>query len=161
MMIVSAIAAMSRNRVIGKENQLPWKIPEDLKRFKAITLGHPIIMGRKTWESFGRPLPGRHNIVLTRNPAYRAEGVTTVPSIQQALSICASPSKGGEAFIVGGEEIYRLAMPFTRRIYLTLVHADYEGDANFPEWPPEFVEASREDHLDQAIPFSYVLLERK
>jgi dihydrofolate reductase len=161
-MRLSAIAAMDRNRVIGKDNRLPWRISDDLKRFKALTMGHPIIMGRKTLESFGRPLPGRKNIVLTRNPEFRSEGAVPVSSIQEAIALCQSETPvTDEAFVVGGEEIYRLAMPLTDRIYLTQVHGEFEGDTHFPEWPRDFVETWREDHLEQPIPFSYLILERR
>ncbi len=127
---ISLVVAMARNRVIGSNNALPWHLSEDLKRFKATTLGKPILMGRRTFESIGKPLPGRRNIVLTRDPAWRAEGVDVVRSVEEALALtCGTP----ELAVIGGAEIYRLTIPFAARIYLTRVEADVAGDTLFPE----------------------------
>ena len=130
-MIVSLIAAMARNHVIGKDNQLPWKLPEDLKRFKAITLGHPIIMGRKTFDSLGRPLPGRENIVLSRRPGLVLPGATVFGSLAEAFERFAGTDN--EVFVIGGAEIYAQALSRADRLYLTRIDADFPGDAFFPE----------------------------
>lgn len=136
-MTISILVAASENGVIGRDNQLLWRLPDDLKRFKQLTLGHPMIMGRKTFESIGKPLPGRTSIIVTRSPAYRAEGTLVVHSLEEALAV-AGKLDSEEAFIIGGGEIYRLALENNRvdQIYLTLVHADYEGDTFF-EFPDE------------------------
>lgn len=128
--MISIIVAVAKGGVIGGDNSLLWHIPEDLKRFKAITTGHPVIMGRKTWESLGRPLPGRHNVVITRDMSYAADGATVVHSLDEAVSLF--PQKE-EVFIIGGGEIYRQAMPLADRLYITYVCAEYEGDTVFPE----------------------------
>lgn len=130
--ILSAIVAMAENRVIGKDNKLPWHLPADLKHFKSITTGHPILMGRKTYESIGRPLPNRTNIIMTRDAAYHAAGCIVVTSIEKALEQ-ATVHEAGEIFIIGGAEIYRQLMPHIQRIYLTIVHHQFDGDAYFPE----------------------------
>src|SRR5262245_50388376 len=128
---LTLIAAVARNGVIGKDNALPWRLPEDLKRFKALTMGHPIVMGRKTWESLGRPLPGRLNIVVTRDMEYRAEGARVVHSIDAA---CSAAPDVDEIFVIGGAEIYRLALPQADRLQMTELDADFAGDT----WLPEF-----------------------
>lgn len=131
-MKLSILVAMSHGRVIGRDGQLPWRLSADLQRFKRVTMGHPIIMGRKTFESIGRPLPGRQSIVITRQSDYRAEGVQVVSSLPEALRIAATAS--AEAFVVGGAQIYSLALPLADRLYITLVEADTAGDTFFPEW---------------------------
>ena len=128
-MSLSLIVAMTDDRVIGRENALPWRIPEDLKRFKAITMGHPIIMGRRTFESIGKPLPGRRNIVVTSTMAAIA-GVQTAGSLTEALRLC--PSSEGERFVIGGARLFADALPLADKLYLTLVHADIAGDVRFP-----------------------------
>ncbi len=128
-MRVSLIAAMSENGVIGKKNALPWRLPADLKRFKQLTVGHPIIMGRKTWESIGRALPGRESIVISKNPRFQAPGARVVGSLEEALERCAGEE---EVFVIGGEAVFRLALPRAERLYLTLVRAQVEGDIFFP-----------------------------
>jgi dihydrofolate reductase len=145
------IAAIAQNGIIGAtvdgKGVLPWRLPEDLKRFKALTLGHPIIMGRKTWESLGRPLPGRHNIVITRSPDFRAEGATIVPSIAAALVACGQTES---VFVIGGAEIYAQALPQAQRLELTEIHADAEGDALFPPFDRAFwKETTRESHQSE------------
>jgi len=136
-MIVSVIVAASENNVIGRDNQLPWNLPADLKYFKQTTMGKPIIMGRKTFESVGRPLPGRPNIVITRQADYSREGLIVTGSIQEALNA----AKGfgiDEVFITGGSDIIAQALPsLVQRVYLTRVHTDVEGDAYFPVLPKE------------------------
>ena len=120
---------MARNRVMGRGNKLPWHLPADLQHFKRLTLGKPIVMGRKTWESIGRPLPGRQNIVVSRQPGLQCEGAEVVTSAEAAVAAAAG---AGEIMIIGGSEIYALFLPLADRIYLTRVHADVEGDAVFP-----------------------------
>lgn len=124
------IAAVAENNVLGKDNELVWHLPNDFKRFKALTTGHHIIMGRKTFESFPKPLPNRTHIIITRQKEYQAEGCITVDSIEKALAIC---PKDQNVFVIGGGEIYQLALPFTDKIEITRVHHTFEGDAYFPE----------------------------
>ncbi len=134
-MKISVIAALADNRVIGRDNMLPWRLPNDLKHFKAVTLGKPVIMGRKTWESLGRPLPGRTNIVITRQPGYAQAGARVVWSFDDALELAAQVARldgVDECLVIGGAEIYALALPRCKRLYLTEVHATVEGDAFFP-----------------------------
>lgn len=131
-MLVSLIWAMDDNRLIGDDNSLPWKLPADMKWFRQQTMGKPIVMGRKTFESFGaRPLPGRHNIVITRDDGYSAEGATPVHSIKEAL---AAAGDVDEVMIIGGASFYEQMLPQAGRLYVTYVHGDFEGDAWFPEF---------------------------
>ena len=140
--IISAIAAIGKNNELGRGGKIPWHIPEDLAHFKQTTMGHPVIMGRKTFESLGikKPLPGRLNIVITRNPDYRAEGAVVVFSVEDAIAEAtkhsASPAdkEQEEIFIIGGAEIFKLAMPLVGRLYLTVIDASFEADAFFPEY---------------------------
>jgi dihydrofolate reductase len=132
-MRLSLIAALSTNDVIGRDNQIPWRLSTDLKRFKELTMGHHLIMGRKTFESVGRPLPGRTNVVITRRPDFRADGVVVVNSLEDAIHL-ASEAGDQEPFIAGGAEIYRLSIHRADRMYLTRVHTDIEGDTYFPEF---------------------------
>ena len=127
---MTIIAAMARNRAIGLDGDMPWHLPGELKNFKQTTMGKPIVMGRKTWESIGRALPGRQNIVVTRNPAYLAEGCTVVRSLEEALEKAA----GDELMIIGGGELYRQALPQAGRMILTLVECEPSADTWFPEW---------------------------
>lgn len=129
--MISIIVAIAHNNVIGASNSLIWHISEDLRRFKAITTGHPVIMGRKTYESIGRPLPNRTNVVITRQADFAVEGCTVVHSLQEAIALF---PENEELFIIGGGQIYAEALPLAKRIYLTEVDADYEGDTNFPQW---------------------------
>jgi dihydrofolate reductase len=160
--LVSLIVAMAQNGVIGRDNALPWRLPEDLRRFKAFTLGKTLLMGRKTFESIGRPLPGRVNLVLTRDSGWQADGVVVVHSVEEAL---AQTARGSELVAIGGAEIYRLVLPFARRIYLTHVHADVPGDTYFPEFDPmqwADVECQPYPADDQhAYPMTFVTLERR
>jgi dihydrofolate reductase len=128
---ITIIAAVARNGVIGKDNKMPWHLPEDLKRFKALTMGQPMIMGRKTWESLPGRLPGRPHIVVTRNPDYRAEGATVVGSLVAAL---AAAGDTDEVFIIGGAELYTQALAIADRLQLTEVDADFDGDTRFPDY---------------------------
>lgn len=125
---ISLIVAMTPEGVIGRDNDLPWRIPADLKHFKAMTMGKSMIMGRRNFESIGRPLPGRTSIILTRDPDYRAEGCRVVHSVDDAISA----AEGPEIMVIGGAEIYRLFLPLASTIYLTRVHADVPGDVHFP-----------------------------
>jgi dihydrofolate reductase len=158
---VSVIAALARNGVIGIENRLPWRLPEDLAHFKALTLGHPILMGRKTFESLGRPLPGRTNIVITRNPDYCRDGCVAADSIPAALALCADAD---EVFFIGGADLYAQAIPLADRLYLTEVDIEAEGDAWFPDYDRgAFREVSRESHRGDkgdALAFYFVVYER-
>lgn len=128
-MTIALVVAVAENGVIGRENALPWRLSADLRRFKALTMGHTVIMGRKTFESIGKGLTGRRNLVVSRNPEFRPEGATRVPNLVAAFTE-AGPT--GEVFVIGGADIYRQAMPHAEKIYLTLVRAAPEGDAHFP-----------------------------
>lgn len=158
MPILSLIAAVAHNQVVGIENRLPWHLPDDLKYFKATTLGRPIIMGRKTYASIGRPLPGRHNIVMTRNPAWQADGVTVVGNLDDAL---AAAGDVPEIFLIGGATLYGVALPRADRLYLTEIDADFAGDAYFPEWPrQEFREVQRETRKGEDFNYHFVVYHR-
>ena len=148
-MIVSLIVAVSQNGVIGKENRLPWRLPADLKWFKRLTLNHPVIMGRKTFESIGKPLPDRTNIVITRQPDLDAGGAIIAPSIEAALQVCAENDET-EVFVIGGAMIFVEAMPAATNLYLTLIHQDFEGDTFFRWDKTGWREVAREDHAPDA-----------
>jgi dihydrofolate reductase len=152
-MIISIIAAMTENHVIGRGGTIPWDIPADRRRFRELTIGHPIIMGRKTFESIGKPLPGRKNIILSRQPDYRREGCCVVHSFADALS---ASTGADEVFICGGEELYRQALKLADRIYLTVVHMESFGDSYFPTIPAVFVEKERLE----AKPCTFILYKR-
>lgn len=161
-MIVSVIAAVANNNVIGKDNKLIWHIPEDLKYFKDLTTGHAIIMGRKTYESIGRPLPNRQNIVISRTPSeYSSDGVTYVSSLQEAID----SAKGNELFIIGGESIYRAAMSLADKLYITRIYADYEGDTFFPEVDENIWQLSGSNDSrrlsSEGVAFSFLTYSRK
>lgn len=136
------IYARAANGVIGRDGHLPWRLPADLKRFKALTMGKPMVMGRKTFESFPAPLPGRRHIVLTRDRDWRAEGAEAVHSLDEALALAGQ----GEVAVIGGAEIYALLMGKVDRIELTEIHAEYEGDTTMPSLGPEWRETAREEH---------------
>ena len=159
---LTLIAAMARHRVIGIDNRLPWHLPEDLQHFRNVTRGHPVIMGRRTWESLPqafRPLPGRLNIIISRQQDYRAEGAQLAGSLEQALEIA---GERPEAFVIGGAQLFALALPRADRLMLTEVEMDVPGDAWFPEFDRgTWLETSREVHVsDQGIPFAFVSYER-
>ena len=143
-MIISLIAAMGKDRVIGKENSLIWKLPEDMKRFRELTTGKPVIMGRKTFESIGKPLPGRKNIILTRDKNYEAKGCIVAHSAEEALKA----AKGSdEIMVAGGEQIFREFLPKADKMYLTFIDKNFEGDAYFPEYnKKEWKETKKEEH---------------
>jgi dihydrofolate reductase len=163
-MTISAIAATARNNVIGKDNQIPWYLPEDLKFFKRTTIGHHIIMGRKNFLSIGRPLPKRTNVVITRDPFFTATGCIMAHSLDEALEI-AKRNGEDEAFIIGGGEIYRQSLPYWDKLYLTEVDLEVEGDVFFPEIDEsEWEEISSEPHkADEKNPcdFTFRVFERK
>ncbi len=158
-MILSLIAAMGENRVIGKNGRVPWHLPEDLAFFKRTTWGHPVLLGRKTWETVNVPLPGRRTIVLSRRKGLEAPGAEVLPDLPSALALFEGSEE--ELFVCGGGEIYAQALPLASRIYLTVVHAAYPGDAFFPEVPGElFRETSRVDRPGP-LPFTFLRYERR
>lgn len=155
-MIISLIAAMAENRVIGREDSLPWHLPTDMRRFKRLTTGHSVVMGRKTYDTLSGPLPQRRNLVITRNASYEAAGAEVFHSLQDAMAAVAGDD---EVFIAGGEAIYCLALPHADRIYLTVVHAVIPGDTYFPEFHMDewCLEEDLRHHADErhAYPFSF------
>ena len=161
-MIISIIVAMADNRVIGIENRLPWKLPADMKWFRQQTMGKPVLMGRKTFDSIGKPLPNRRNIVVTREAGLVLEGCEVVNSVDAALELCRNET---EVMIIGGASFYEQMLPRADRLYLTLVHAQIEGDAHFPHIDfSQWREIERHDHsADGTNPFNYsfVVLERR
>ncbi|MEO8401905.1 MAG: dihydrofolate reductase [Gammaproteobacteria bacterium] len=161
-MHISAIVAMSTNRVIGKDNQLLWHLPADLQHFKSVTMGKPILMGRKTFQSIGRALPGRCNVVITRDPDFQACGCVVANSIETAL---AAVEYSNEVFIIGGALLYEQMLPLTQRIYMTIVDHEFTGDAYFPMLDmQEWSEIDRVQHLPDeknSYGFSFVTLERR
>ena len=161
-MIRTLVVAMARNRVIGRDNQLPWRLPDEIAYFKRVTMGHPIVMGRRTYESIGKPLPGRQNIVVTHDRAYKAPGCTVVGSLAEAWE---AAGDAAEVCVIGGTSLFRESLPIADRIHLTLVEAEVAGDTYFPEfdrgeWRETEVmrHAADERH---AYPFRILLLERK
>lgn len=158
---ISIIVAMSKNRIIGKDGNMPWHLSEDLKRFRQITMGHHIVMGRKTWESIGRVLPGRKHIIISRKPGYEVAGAKVVDSLTAAIAAARGDS---EIFVIGGSEIYALVLPFADRILATEIDRKYEGDTYFPELEKRiWREIARENHEDAALGLRYcfVTLERR
>jgi dihydrofolate reductase len=159
-MKIAQVVAMSRNRVIGRDNALPWHAPEDLKRFKRITTGRPVIMGRKTYASIGRPLPKRLNIVITRDRSFHADGVVNAFTVEEALRLAEESMLGDEAMVIGGAQIFELTLPMTQVIHLTEIELDVEGDTFFPPLDPAaWREAARERNAGPP-PMSFVTLER-
>jgi len=155
----SIIAAVASNGVIGRDNRLPWHLSDDLKRFRALTMGHHVIMGRRTWESIGRLLPGRTMVIVTRNPGYAVPGCLVAHSLQEAVALAGDDH---EVFVIGGAELYREALKSAARVYLTEVHAEFEGDARFPEFDRSaWREVSRESGSDPALPHDFVVYERR
>jgi dihydrofolate reductase len=160
-MKISLIVAMGENRVIGVDNRMPWHLSADLKRFKRITMGKPLVMGRRTHESIGRPLPGRKNIVLTSDPAYAAPGCVVVHSLEDALE----EADADEVMVIGGSSLYEKLLPKADRLYLTLIHRTFAGDTFFPQlkWD-DWTEIERldvEDDPDSGLSYSFLVLERK
>jgi dihydrofolate reductase len=157
---LAIVAALSRNGVIGRDNRLPWHLPDDLRHFKRLTLGRPIVMGRRTFESLPGLLPDRTHVVVTRDRAFAAPGARVVHSFEEAIAAAG----GDEVLVVGGAELYAQALPHAQRLYLTLVEAEMSGDAHFPpiDWG-EWREVAREEHgsdAKHAFPFAFVTLER-
>ncbi|MCX7152275.1 MAG: type 3 dihydrofolate reductase [Proteobacteria bacterium] len=164
MLTLSLIAAQARNRVIGRDNAMPWHLPADLKHFKALTMGHPVIMGRKTFEailaSLGKPLPGRRNIIVSRNRQFTVGGCTVVGSLEQAIAGCGTAE---EAFVIGGGEIYRQALPLAQRLYLTEIDAEFAGDATFPDFDKaQWHEVARSEFpaADAGFGYAFVTYEK-
>jgi dihydrofolate reductase len=156
---VSLIAALSENRSIGKDNKLLWHIPEDLKRFRQITQGHPVIMGRITFESIGRPLQKRLNIVITRDSSKKYQGVLVVDSIEKAIFLAKEKDKG-EIFVIGGGEIYKQAINYADKLYLTIVHINIKGDAFFPDYSEFKKVVSKTDGQTENLKYTFLDLER-
>jgi dihydrofolate reductase len=160
---VSLVAAAARGGVIGRDGGLPWHLPEDMARFRAVTIGHPVVMGRATWDSLPdrfRPLSGRRNVVLTRNDAWRADGVETAPSLEEALRLL----EGSEiVYVIGGAQVFAAALPLADELLLTEIDAPIAGDTFFPELDPtQFVETSREAHVAaDGTAFAFVTLARR
>lgn len=161
-MRLSIIAAVSANRVIGRHNSLPWRLPADLKRFKTLTMDHHLLMGRKTFESIGQPLTGRTTVVITHRPDYAPKGVLVARSIEEALQLAAHDS---EVFVAGGAQIYRQTLAQAQRLYLTYIHEEFDGDTHFPEFEETdwllIFEENREPDEVNSYPYSFVIYERK
>jgi dihydrofolate reductase len=164
-MKISIIVAFSRNRVIGKDGRIPWDIPEDLKWFKHNTWGHKIIMGRKTYESIGKILPGRENIIITGQKNYRAQGAMIFSSLENALEAIEkslnNSSKDEEVFIIGGESLFNQAIGLAQKLYITLIHRDIDGDTFFPPIPEELFRTIFEERHEGDIPFSFIIMEKR
>lgn len=155
MTTLSIIVAVANDNVIGINNTMPWHLPEDLKRFRALTTGHHIVMGRKTYESLGRLLPGRTTVIVTRNTDYAVEGAIIAHSVEEALAACMDDE---EVFLIGGAELYQQGITHADKIYMTEVHADFEGDAFLPSFDlTQWDEVERESHVaENGLSFSYV-----
>jgi dihydrofolate reductase len=161
-MLISIIAAMARNRIIGINNTLPWHLPADLQHFKQVTMGKPVIMGRKTYESIGRPLPGRSNIIISQNRDFTAEGCQVVHSIDEAFVELAHHD---EVMVIGGASFYAQVLPYANRLYLTIIDEDFDGDAEFPTYNAD--EWQEVEHIEGVLdaknphPHYFITLERK
>ena len=164
---IAILVAMASNRVIGQKNALPWHLPADLKHFKSLTMGHGIIMGRKTYESIGKPLPGRLNIVITRQKDYHVNGAIVVHSIDEAVQACKNEKKiSGKGFIIGGAELYQQTLSLCHRMYITEIQRCFDGDTYFPEFDAkEWVETACEKHSSNhngnELAYHFVVLDRK
>jgi len=153
--MIKIIVATSKNKVIGNNNELIWKLSSDLKRFKELTTGHPVVMGRKTYESIGKPLPNRRNIIITRNLEYEVNGFEVVSSLEEALLLT-----NNDCFIIGGGEIYKQSLEVADKIYLTIVHKDFEGDTTFPELGKEWATIDTKDFdADEKNEYNYSFIE--
>jgi len=163
-MDIAIVVAAARNGVIGRDGDMPWRLSSDLKRFKAITMGRPIIMGRKTWESIGRPLPGRENIVISSRGDFEAPGAKVVSSLEEAIAAARESAGEGQVFIVGGGQIYRQAMPLADILHVTHVETEVEGDTSFPPIGDEWC-ADHEEHIPAGekddFPTRYVIYRRR
>lgn len=165
-MVIALIAALASNRAIGKDNALLWHLPEDMRHFRETTRGKPVIMGRKTWESLPdsfRPLPGRHNIVVSRNPAYAAAGATLAASLADAVRLAEAETGAAEVFVIGGAALYREALPLADRLYLTEIEQRFDGDVFFPDVSPQdWQEISRQPCQGTGEPrFSFAIYQRR
>lgn len=165
---LSMIVAAARNGTIGRDNALPWRLQDDLRYFRRVTMGKPVVMGRRTFDSIGRPLPGRDNIVVSRNPTFAAPGTRVAHTLDEAFALAAAAARDcgvDEVMLLGGAQLYAAALPRIQRIYLTRVHADVPGDARLPALEPQqWRETSREDHPagnNNDYPFSFIVLERE
>ena len=161
-MTLTLIVARAKNGVIGRANALPWRLPEDLAHFKRTTLGHPVIMGRKTWDSIGKPLPGRRNIVVTRNPMWGCDAAERVSSLEEAIALCGSEN---EVFVIGGAQLFADALPKANRAIVTEIARDFDGDIFFATLDAnDWIETSREEHIsssNDALPFAFVHYARR
>jgi dihydrofolate reductase len=160
---LALVAAVARGGVIGRAGTIPWRLPEDMARFRALTRGHPVVMGRKTWDTLParfRPLPGRRNVVVTRNPGWSGEGAERAASLEDALRLVDGAER---VFVIGGGELYAEALPLADELLLTEIDVDVEGDTAFPSWNrAEFEEATREQHVaENGTPFSFVTYVRR
>jgi len=160
---ISLVAAVARGGVIGRDGGIPWRLPEDMQRFRSLTMGHPVVMGRRTWESLPdqfRPLPGRGNVVVTSNPDWSAQGADRAGSIEEAFDLLESEPR---VFVIGGGEIYAAALPFADELVLTEIDADIEGDTTFPAWDPrEFDEVERHERVaEDGTRFAFVRYSRR
>lgn len=160
---LSILVAMAKNRVIGRDNRLPWHLPADLKHFKFLTMGQTIVMGRKTYESIGKPLPGRANIVITRQTDYEIPGAVVVNSLEDALLVCEETSTTDtENFIIGGEKLYQQTIKICQRMYITEIQSNFDGDVFFPEFNPgDWEETQRDKHVEGNLEYHFVVLDRK
>jgi dihydrofolate reductase len=156
--MISFIVAMDKNRVIGNKNRLPWHLPADLQYFKRVTMGHPVIMGRKTYESIGRPLPGRENIILTRDENYTVDGCTVLHSVSDIKEL--EKQNNDELFVIGGAEIFKETFTIANRLYITMIEEEFEGDTYFPNFDKnEWVLVSKEKGpRDEKNPYNYYFL---
>lgn len=156
--MISLLLAMDKNQLIGKDNDLPWRLPADLAYFKRVTMGHPIIMGRKTYDSIGRPLPGRENIIVTRDTSYKAEGCKVIHSIEDIVKM--SEETDQELFVIGGAEIFKEILPHSDRLYITEIEEEFEGDTYFPAFDKdEWKIISKEKGIkDEKNPYEYTFL---
>ncbi len=158
---ISLIAAISENRVIGKDNQLPWHISEDLQRFKILTKGHPVVMGRKTYESIGRLLPNRTNIIITRDESYQVTGAQVVHSFENAVGTAQSSPGSDEVFVIGGGQIFEQAIKIANTLYLTVVQTTIQGDAYFPDYSEFTKEVYRKDSSNGELEYTFLELEKR
>lgn len=156
--MISLLVAMDKNRLIGKDNDLPWRLPADLAYFKRVTMGHPIIMGRKTYDSIGRPLPGRENIIVTRDTSYKMEGCKVIHSIEEIVKMRKESEQ--ELFVIGGAEIFKEILPYSDRLYITEIEEEFEGDTYFPAFDKsEWKIISKEQGIkDEKNPYDYKFL---
>jgi dihydrofolate reductase len=160
---ISIVAAVARGGVIGREGSIPWHIPEDARRFREVTMGHPVVMGRRTWDSLPdrfRPLPGRRNVVVTRNPGWRAEGAERAGSFEEALQLAAGVA---QVFVIGGSELYAQALPLADELLLTEIDASYDGDAFFPPWQHQlFEQVDRDERVSEdGVAFAFARYARR